>query len=96
MSKHRRAARTDLNQSAIVKSRRQIPGVSVEVGHDDILVGRHGITYWFEIKRPECIGKDGKVRPSELTPSEAKLLEDWLGHYSVVSTLEEILKEINA
>jgi len=94
MSKYRQAARTDKNQSAIVRSLRQLPGVSVAVGHDDILVGVRGITFWFEIKRPECIGKDGVVWPSEITDSEKKLLKDWRGHYSIVSTLDEILDEM--
>ena len=77
--------RADQNQNEIVKLLRQIPGVTVEKGHDDILVGYKGITYWFEIKR------DGKA---SLTRSEELRKEGWRGHYSVVWSLEQILKEI--
>ena len=95
MSKYRRAAKVDINQQEIVRKLRQIPGVTVVPGHDDILVGRNGKTYWFEVKRPECIGKDGNVRPSEITESEKELLASWRGHYKIVSTFEEIMDEIN-
>ena len=67
--------------------------MTVSVGHDDILVGVHGVTYWFEIKRPELISPStGKVRPSSLTASEKHRLDTWAGQYAVVSTFEEILK----
>jgi len=98
MSKYRRAAKVDQNQSSIVRSLRQLPGITVSVGHDDIILGRevNGVkmNFWFEIKRPECIGKDGVVRPSALTDSEKKLMKEWRGHYAVVSSLDEILDEI--
>lgn len=42
MSKYRRAARIDKNQPEIVKILRSVPGVSVELGKDDI----RGVTYW--------------------------------------------------
>ena len=94
--KHRRAAKVDQNQKLIVRQLRQIPNITVAVGHDDILVGYRGRTYWFEIKRPEVIGKDGLVRPSKITDSEKKLRDEWQGHYAVVSTFDEIFKELDA
>jgi len=94
MSKYRQAARVDSNQQKIVHILRRLPGVTVEVGHDDILVGVAGSTYWFEIKRPEVIGKDGMVRPSKITDSEKDRRANWRGHYSIVSSLEEIMIEI--
>lgn len=95
MAKYRRAAKVDENQKSIVKALRQLPNITVAVGHDDILVGRNGRTYWFEIKRPEAISKKtGEVKASEITDSEQKLAKEWRGHYSIVSTLEEILEEI--
>jgi len=96
MAKYRRAAKIDANQKDIVKSLRQIPNVTISVGHDDILVGYNGVTYWFEIKRPEVIGKDGVVRPSKIRDSEKKLLETWKGHYAVVSSFDEIFAEITS
>lgn len=87
MSKFRRAAKVDQNQAEIVKELRSIPGVTVALGHDDILVGRERpkMTFWFEIK---ASGK-AKVRPGQ-----AKLRKEWTGHYAIVSTLDEILTEI--
>ncbi len=87
--------KVDNNQSDIVKALRKIPGVTVEVGHDDILVGRVGRTFWFEVKTPDCVSKKtGKVRPSKIKDSQKKLLHTWMGHYSLIWTLDQILKEI--
>ena len=91
----RRAAKVDDNQSGIVKALRQIPGMTVEVGHDDILVGYKGRTYWFEIKRPEAVSKiTGGIKPSEITVSELNRLCNWTGHYQVVWNIDQILNEI--
>ena len=94
MSKFRQAAKVDANQKIIVHVLRRLPGVTVSVGHDDILVGVNGSTYWFELKDIKCIGKDGKIRESEITDSEKQLRANWRGHYSIVSSLEEIMVEI--
>ena len=51
-TKLRRAAKIDRNQGDIVSALRKIPGISVETGHDDILVGYKGRTWWFEVKAP--------------------------------------------
>jgi hypothetical protein len=90
MSKYRRAAKVDANQAEIVKALRSIPGVTVALRHDDILVGRRvkplqGVTFWFEIKK-----RAGKG----VRPGQAKLRNEWAGHYAIVSTLDEILAEI--
>ena len=82
MKKYRH--RADLNQNEICKQLRQM-GISVEKGHDDILVGYRGVTYWFEIKQNE---------KSPLTPSEKERKAEWRGQYSIVTSLDDILKEI--
>lgn len=85
MSKYRQAARTDANQSDIVDDLRRL-GYSVEVGHDDILVGHRGRTFWFEIKT----GPKAKIKDSQ-----KKLLAEFKGHYSIVWSTLMILKEID-
>ena len=96
MSKHRRAARVDSNQKEIVKTLRSIPGVKVEPGHDDILVGYRGVTYWFEIKSLDAISpKTGDVRRSEITDSEWKRLHEFTGHYQIIWTVEQALKTLD-
>ena len=91
----RRAAKIDRGQVEMVKALRQTPGVTVSVGHDDILVGYKFRTYWFELKAPETVSnKTGKVRPSEVTETEMARLATWQGHYSVVWSLDQILAEI--
>jgi hypothetical protein len=91
----RYAKRTDANQAAIVKALRDIPGVTVAVDHDDILCGRNGVTFWFEVKRPETVSKkEGAVCSSQLKKSQKKLMANWTGHYSVVWSIEQILEEI--
>lgn len=95
MSKHRRAAKADAAQADIVRALRSIPGVTVEAGHDDILVGIAGKTYWFEIKAPDTVSPvTGEVRPSAIKGSQKALLRDWRGHYQVVWTLDQILEAI--
>ena len=95
MSKYRYAAKVDRNQPGIVKALRKIPGVTVEVGHDDILVGYKRRTYWFEIKEPGTVSRrTGDVRPSELKPSQKKLIEEWRGFYKIVWNVDQILTEI--
>ena len=93
--KHRRAAKVDSNQPEIVKQLRKIPGVTVQVSMDDILVGYKGANYWFEIKEPKTVSNvTGQVIPSEIKDSQYKLLAEWKGHYSIVWTFEQIQKEI--
>lgn len=88
-------AKIDSNQRQIVKELRQIPGISVEVGHDDILVGHRGKTYWYEIKSPDTVSpKTGGVRPSEITDSEKKRHINFKGHYEIVWNIDQILAEI--
>jgi len=95
MSKYRRAAKTDTNQNKIVTELRSIPGVTVQVGHDDILVGYRGKTFWYELKSPEKVGKrTGKILESAKQPSQVLLEKNWAGHYKIISSVDEILTEI--
>ena len=92
-----RTKKTDNNQKAIVAELRKIPGVSVITDHDDILVGYKGKTYWFEIKNPDEVTKSGKIRRNKsggTQERQEKLRDTWTGHYKIVSTLKEILDEI--
>lgn len=85
MSKYVRHKKVDANQPQIVKELRKL-GYSVELDHDDILVGHNGITYWFEIKTgPKATIKE----------SQEKLLAEYKGHYSIVWSTEMIVAEIN-
>ena len=95
MNRNRYAAKVDLNQSDIVDALRAIPGVKVELNHDDILVGYKGRTYWFEIKSEKAISKQtGKVLESEKKKSQKVLEAEWTGHYRIVSSIDEILLDM--
>ena len=84
MSKYVRHKKVDANQPEIVKALRR-HGYSVELDHDDILVGHKGRTYWFEIKTgPKAVIK----------PSQKKLLAGYLGHYMIAWSAEMIITEI--
>lgn len=73
----------------------QVPGLSVEVDHDDILVGYKGKTYWYELKADEAISKKtGKVKESSKRKSQKRLEKAWTGHYKIVSNIDQILDEI--
>ncbi len=73
------ARRIDTNQVEIVETLRKL-GFSVVVNHDDILVGRDGVTLWVEIK-----SKDGRV-----TKSQEQLLDQYQGAYIVARNFQEI------
>lgn len=95
MSKYRRAAKVDDNQYLIVSMLREIPGVSVSVSHDDILVGYKGKTYWYEIKSIRAVSKKtGNILESEIKDSQKELRSTFKGHYKIVSSLTEILEDI--
>jgi hypothetical protein len=95
MSKYRQAAKIDANQPDIVKALRKINGVTVELNHDDILVGYQGKTFWFEIKTPDCVSKKtGLILESEKKDSQKRLEKEWRGHYRIVSNVDEILSDI--
>jgi len=95
LSKHRRAARIDANQPEIVKALRKIPGVTVQLDMDDILVGYKGVNYWYEIKDPKKLFKnDGTFNKGEIKPSQEKLIENWMGHYKIAWSLDMILENI--
>ena len=88
----RRAARIDDNQNEIVKMLRMM-GYSVAVtsacgkGFPDIVVGRSGINYLFEIK-------DGNKVPSaqKLTEAEQQFSDAWKGQYNVITCVDDAIK----
>jgi len=92
----RKYAKIDDNQSSIIENLRLL-GMSVlslaSIGNGapDILVGRHGRNWLFEIK-------DGSKPPSKrkLTEDEALFSSRWRGQLHKVETLKEIVDIINA
>lgn len=91
----RRKDRIDGNQHEIVEKLRRIPGVTVEVGHDDALVGYKGRTFWYEIKNTDKLKKDGTFRKGAIKPDQIRIMENFTGHYRVVTSFEEIMEDIN-
>jgi Holliday junction resolvase len=88
----RRAARVDANQNEIVTMLRKM-GYSVAItsdcgkGFPDIVVGRSGRNYLFEIK-------DGNKVPSKqkLTDLEQQFADTWKGQYNVITCLDDAIK----
>jgi len=88
-------SKVDANQKEIVDALRKIPGVTVEVNHEDFLCGYKGKTFWYECKNPEAVSKKtGEINQSFLKPSQIKLLKEWTGHYRVVTCIEDILEDL--
>lgn len=95
MSKYRLKAKVDANQQKIIKDLRKLPGVSTEVGYNDLLVGFMGITFWYELKNPDKISKKTKkLIKSAKTDTQKDLDKTWTGHRKYVTTFEEILADI--
>jgi hypothetical protein len=90
------ARRIDANQNEIVKTLRQIPGVSVAItsalgnGFPDLVVGFRGRNFLLEIK-------DGQKKPSQqqLTPEEAAWHLQWRGKVSVVKNIDEAIRALD-
>jgi hypothetical protein len=83
----RRAAKSDKNQPGIVKTLRQIPGLSVLDIHQlknccDILVGFQGRNYLFEIKSD---------KKKKLTVGEKNFQDRWAGQIHTICSAKDIL-----
>lgn len=89
----RRKDKVDNNQAKIVSDLEKLPGITVETGHDDILVGYNGKTFWFEIKNPDrCRSeKTGKLLDSCLKDDQKRIKETFTGQYDIVFSVGEIL-----
>ena len=99
MSARRFAANVDKSQKEIVRQLIEM-GATVEPGHDDILVGFMGLTFWFEIKTPSTKARTPmKPRGFSMRKTEEKqqaLRDRWRGQLDKVCTFEqcrEIIRE---
>ena len=93
--KMRRAARTDRNHKEIVKGLRQTGCTVLDLsavgnGCPDIMVGRAGYNWLFEIKDGE---KPKSAR--QLTMMEKAFFANWRGNVQVVNSLDEAIKAVN-
>jgi len=93
MSAHnRRRQKVDKNQQGIVGYLRGLPGITVQLGMDDILVGYRMFNYWFELKTPESVSKrTGEIRESAKKASQKSLDRTWTGQRNYATTAKEIL-----
>ena len=89
------AKKIDANQNDIVDALRKIPGVYVELDHDDFLCGYNDKTYWFELKCESAVSKvTGEIKPSAKKIRQIRLENTWTGHYKIVWNIDQILKEM--
>jgi len=89
LSKNRYAAKADANQPEIVKQLRRL-GCTVQTGHDDILVGWKGKTYWYEVKISEAAAN----RKGKTADKQREIRDSWQGHYRIVWRLDQILVDM--
>ncbi len=90
-----RGKRIDANQNEVVAALRKL-GFSVAItsmvgkGFPDLVVGKNGTNWLFELK-------DGNKTPSQkkLTPDEQKFFDGWRGQINKVDSLDEILAIVN-
>jgi hypothetical protein len=91
----RYAKKIDANQQKIVEDLRQLPGVTVVVDKDDILLGFRNSTFWYEFKNPDKISKKtGELLESSKTKRQKELDKTYTGHRRYITTFEEILADI--
>ena len=96
MSQHnRRRQKVDKVQQGIVTALRKLPGVSVETGHDDLIVGYNLMSFWIELKNPEARSKKtGFILESAKKESQRRLERSFTGHYCICTSYDEILEQI--
>lgn len=96
--KTRYAANKDLNENQIVDALRAI-GCSVRTGVDDIFVGylNGGVSFnfWYELKSENALKKDGNFKKGAVKESQEKIRVTWGGHYKIVSSLKQIINDMN-
>ena len=91
-----RAAKVDANHARIVDQLKSVlgPGTVLSMarlggGAPDIAVGWGGKTHFYEIKDP------GKPRSATRTTDDQETFRrSWPGHYAVVETAEQVLRNI--
>ncbi len=87
----RRAARTDDNQTEIVKLFRSLGWTVLIISQlkncCDIFVSKNGRTIAIEIK-------NGKLSPSsqKLKPGEQKFKNNWQGEYMIINCTEQVIE----
>ena len=96
MSQHRGWSRKiDKNQQGIVGYLRGLPGVEVELDHDDILVAYNQMTFWIEIKSEDArCKKTGRIKESSKTKRQKRLDRTWTGQRDYVTTADEVIEII--
>lgn len=83
----------DNNQNEIVSDLEKIPGMTVKKGHDDILIGYRGFTFWIEIKSDLAVSKKtGKVLKSQIKKSQKDILNTFTGAYLIASSYNQIIE----
>ena len=93
---NRWAVGIDANQPQIVEDLRKIPGVTVELDHDDIIVGAQGLTFWYELKSEEAVSKKtGLILESQIKPDQKRIRAEFTGHYKIVSSFDQIIENMN-
>jgi hypothetical protein len=91
----RYARRVDANQQEIIEKLLQVPGITVERNHNDILIGYLCLlTFWYEIKSERAINKAGQVRETEIKRSQKRIRSEFSGHYRIVSSYNEIIDDM--
>ena len=89
------AKKIDANQNEIVDALRKIPGVQVDLDHNDFFVGYKQFNYWFELKQESAVSKvTGEIKPSAKKIRQIRLENKWTGHYKIVWNIDQILKEM--
>lgn len=90
----RRAARTDHNQSAVVKALRSVGCSVLDMsglgdGAPDLAVGLRGCNWFLELK-------DGGKSPSrrKLTPAQVEFQATWRGQWAKVETPEQAIEVV--
>lgn len=84
----RYAKRRDLNEPDIITAL-EAAGCDVLQADDvDLLVGRQGVTYLLEVKRPK------RTSESRIRPIQKRLRDGWRGQYAIVTTPEQALRVV--
>jgi hypothetical protein len=84
------AKKRDLNEPSIVEALEAIGCDVLRASDVDLIVGRAGINYLLEVKRPKFKSE------SRIRPVQKRLRDSWKGQYAIVSTPVEALQAVGA
>lgn len=95
MSKKYSGEKPDNNQPEIIRKLREIPGMVVYPGYNDLIIGYGKVTCWIELKNPEkCLKKDGGFTNDAFTDKQKKIDNEFTGCRIIATSYNQVIEGV--